>query len=223
MPTSTVHAAVAFLLAVGLLGEYYDRRALAVILGIVLFPELDTALGLVMDGAHRTVFHTMLTSIVAAGVVYWDTTREGSWIRGRWGAYGVRLSWVGVFVHTFAHLGLDWAHLSGINIVWPLVDQFFSLDGELYYSATEGIVQTFVDIAVDPETGRQQVAAGQGGTTANTHVSSPVQPSKESSEGPVDRRFPIAVGGWQLYFLVVGAFTLLARRLQSTPEWIKEN
>jgi len=223
MPTSTVHAAVAFVLAVGLLGEYYDRRALAVILGIVLFPEVDTAFGLVMDGAHRTVLHTMLTSVVAAGVVYWDTSREGSWIRGRWGASGVRLAWVGVFVHTFAHLGLDWAHLSGINIVWPLVDQFFSLDGELYLSSTEGLVQTFVDIAVDPETGQQTIDAGRGGTTANTHVSSPVQPSKETSEGPVDRRFPIAVGGWQLYFLVVGAFTLLARRLQSTPEEIGDH
>lgn len=223
MPTSTVHAAVAFLLAVGLLGEYYDRRALAVILGIVLFPEVDTAFGLVMDGAHRTVLHTLLTSVVGAAVVYWDTSREGSWIRSRWGASGVRLAWVGVFVHTFAHLGLDWAHLSGINIVWPLVDRFVTLDGELYLSSTEGIVQTFVDISIDPETGRQTVDAGQGGTTATTHVSTPVQPSKDPQPGPVDRRFPIAVGGWQLYFLVVGAFTLLARRLQSTPEEFEEH
>jgi membrane-bound metal-dependent hydrolase YbcI (DUF457 family) len=218
MPTSVVHAAVALLLAVGLLGQYYDRRALAVVLAVVLFPELDAAVGLVMDGAHRTVFHTLSTSVIAAGVVYWETNREKSWLRGRWGAYGVRLAWVGVFVHTFAHLGLDWAHLSGINIVWPLVDQFFTLEGELYFSSTEGVVQTFVDIAVDPETGQQQVDAGQGGTTANTHVSTPVQPSKDPQAGPVDRRFPIAVGGWQLYFVVVGAFTLLARKLQSTPD-----
>ncbi len=218
MVTSTVHAAVAFLLAVGLLGSSYDRRALAVVLGIVLFPEVDSAFGLVMDGAHRTVLHTLLTSVVAAVVVYWDTSRDGSWIRGRWGAYGVRLAWVGVFVHTFAHLGLDWAHLSGINVVWPLVDQFVTLDGELYLSSTEGVVQTFVDIAVDPDTGQQTVDAGQSGTTATTHVSTPVQPEKDPAPGPVDRRFPIAVGGWQLYFLVVGAFTLLARRLQSTPE-----
>jgi len=127
-----------------------------------------------------------------------------------------------VFVHTFAHLGLDWAHLSGINIVWPLVDQFVTLEGELYLSSTEGVVQTFVDIAIDPETGQQTVDAGQGGTTANTHVSTPVQPSKEPQPGPVDRRFPIAVGGWQLYFLLTGAFALLGRKLQSTPA-VEEN
>jgi membrane-bound metal-dependent hydrolase YbcI (DUF457 family) len=218
MPTSVVHAAVGFLLAVGLLGNYYDRRALAVVLAVVLFPELDSALGIVMDGAHRTVFHTLLTSVIAAGVVYWETNRDNSRVRGRWGAYGVRVAWVAVFIHTFAHLGLDWAHLSGINIVWPLVDQFVTLEGELYLSSTEGVVQTFVDIAIDPETGQQTVDAGQGGTTANTHVSTPVQPSKDPQPGPVDRRFPLAVGGWQLYFVVVGAFTLLARKFQSTPD-----
>lgn len=125
MPTSVVHAAVALLLAVGLLGQYYDRRALAVVLAVVLFPELDAAVGFVMNGAHRTVFHTLVTSVVAAGLLYWETQRPNSWVRGRWGTAGVRIAWVGVFVHTFAHLGLDWAHLSGINIVWPLVDQFF--------------------------------------------------------------------------------------------------
>jgi len=75
----------------------------------------------------------------------------------------------------------------------------------------------------DPGTGQQTVGAGGGGTTANTHLPSPVQPSKEPSEGPVDRRFPTAVGGWQLYFLVVDTFRLLARQLRSTPERIKEN
>jgi membrane-bound metal-dependent hydrolase YbcI (DUF457 family) len=215
MPTSVVHAAVGFLLAIGLLGKYYDRRALFVVLGIVLFPELDAALGLVMDGAHRTVFHTMVPSLVGGGLLYWDTTRTDSWLRGHWGEYGVRIAWVGLFVHTFAHLGFDWAHLSGINVLWPFVDQFVTLDGEVYISSTEGIVQTFVDISSDPDTGRRQIDAGQGGTTRDIHVSTPVQPSKEPVTGPVDRRFPIAVGGWQLYLIGTGAFALLARTFQT--------
>ncbi|MFW6321096.1 MAG: metal-dependent hydrolase [Halohasta sp.] len=216
MPTSVVHAAVGLLLAAGLLGKHYDRRALLVILAVILAPELDSALGFVMPGAHRTVFHTMLLSVLAAGLVYWDTHRSDSWLRGRWGDYGVRVAWVALFAHTFAHIGLDWTHLDGINIIWPLVDQFFALDGELYISS-EGLVQTFVDISLDPETGQRSVDAGGGGTSENVHVSTPVQPSNEPDPGPVDRRFPIAVGGWQLYFLVVGVFTLVARRLQ-TPQ-----
>jgi len=78
MPTLVVHAAVAVLLAVGLLGTHYDRRALAVVLGVVLFPELDVALGWVMAGAHRSVLHTMVLPAVAAVVLYWDTTRADS-------------------------------------------------------------------------------------------------------------------------------------------------
>lgn len=215
MPSSVVHVAFAFLLAIGLLGRFYDRRALAVVLVIVLFPELDTVLGWVMDGAHRTVLHNMVISIVAACGLYWDTTREESWIRGRWGARGVRIAWVGLFVHTFAHIALDWAHLSGINFFWPLRDQFFHLDGELYISMTDGLTQTFIEIAEDPDTGAGTIDAGQGGTRVETHVSNPAQPSPDPDPEPVDRRFPIAVGGWQLHFIITGAFALVAKRFQS--------
>lgn len=215
MPSSVVHAALAFLLAVGLLGRFYDRRALAVVLVIVLVPELDTAVGWVMDGAHRTVLHNMVFGAVLGGALYWETSREKSRIRGRWGARGVRIAWVGLFVHTFAHLSLDWAHLSGINFLWPLRDQFFNLEGELALSTTEGVVQSFVQITEDPETGRGVIDAGQGGTRANTHVANPAQPSADPEPGPVDRRFPIAVGGWQLYLVFTGAFALVAKRFQS--------
>ncbi len=215
MPTSVVHAALAFLIAVGLLGRFYDRRALAIVLVIVLAPELDTAIGWVMDGAHRTVFHTMLSSAVLGGALYCETTREASRIRGRWGERGVRIAWVCLFVHAFAHLSLDWAHLSGINFFWPLRDQFFTLDGEFALSSTEGVVQTFVEVSEDPETGRGVIDAGQGGTRAETHVSNPAQPAPEPEPGPVDRRFPIAVHGWQLYLLLAGAFALVAKRMQT--------
>ena len=213
MPTSIVHAAVALVLAVGLLGSHYDRRALAVVLAVIVAPELDALLGFVMPGAHRTVLHTMVLAAVLAGLVYWDGRRADSWLRDRWGEYGIRVAWVALFAHVFAHIALDWTHLDGINIVWPLVDQFVALDGELYISS-EGLVQTFADISVDPTSGQQVVDAGQSGTTQSVHVSTPVQPSKEPV-GPVDRRFPIAVGGWQLYVLCTGLFVLLARRLQS--------
>jgi inner membrane protein len=215
MPSSVVHAALGFMVAVGLLGRFYDRRALAFLFVIVLFPELDTVMGLLMDGAHRTVLHNMVFPAIAAVVLYWETTRERSMIRARWGARGVRIAWVGLFVHTLPHIALDWAHLSGVNFFWPLRDQFFNLDGELAFSTTEGFVQTFIEIAEDPETGQSVIDAGQGGTRAETHVSNPAQPSDEPEPGPVDRRFPVVVHGWQLYLVVAGAFTLVAKRLQS--------
>jgi membrane-bound metal-dependent hydrolase YbcI (DUF457 family) len=215
MPSSVVHAALALAVAVGLLGRFYDRRALLVVLAIVLFPEVDTAIGWVMAGAHRTVLHTMMLSVVATPLLYWETTRDDSVIRGRWGERGVRIAWVGLFVHTFAHVALDWSHLAGINVFWPFTDRFYTLEGEMYLSTTDGFVQTFVEVSRNPETGASVVDAGQGGTRAETHVSNPAQPSADPEPGPVDRRFPIAVQGWQLYVVLTGAFALAAKRLQT--------
>ena len=121
----------------------------------------------------------------------------------------------GSVVHTFAHIALDWTHLEGVNFIWPVLDRFFALEGEMYLSASEGFVQTFVDVGRDPETGRSVIDAGQGGTRAETHVSNPAQPDPEPDPGPVDRRFPIAVRGWQLHLLLTGVFVVFARRLQS--------
>lgn len=215
MPSTVVHAAVGFTVAAGLLGAYYDRRALAVVLVALLIPETDTFAGYVMDGAHRALLHNLVFTALAGVLLYWDIARESSWLRGRYGTRGVRLAWVALFVHAFAHMAFDWAHLDGINVLFPLHDRFFQLSGEAYLAPAEGFVQTFVDVASDPETGRTSVDAGQGGTTDDTHVASPAQPSREPDTGPVDRRFPVAVQGWQLYLVGLGAFTLVAKRLQS--------
>lgn len=215
MPSPTVHAAVGLLLAVGLLGTHYTRTAVAVVLLALLVPELDTVAGLVVDGAHRTLLHNFVFTSLAAVALAWDTLREESWLRTRFGPAGVRVAWVALFAHAFAHLLLDAARLEGINVLWPLYDQFFRLDGELYLSTVDGLVQTFVEVGADPETGRRVVDAGGGGTRRETHVASPVQPSPAPEPGPTDRRFPIAVQGWQLFLLLTGLFTVAARKLQS--------
>jgi hypothetical protein len=217
MPSSVVHAGFAFIVAVGLLGTYYDRRALVVLVGVLLVPEADTLAGLVLEGAHRALLHNLLLPAIVAPVLYWDTTREDSWLRDRFGGYGVRLAWVGLFVHAFAHVGLDWYHLDGVNLFYPLVDRFFELDGEASLSTAEGFVQTFVEVGTDPATGAPTVDAGQGGTTNNTHVANPAQPSKDPEPGPLDRRAPIAVQGWQLFLVVAGLFTVAAKHVQGSP------
>lgn len=215
MPSTVVHAGLALLLAVGLLGRFYSRRALAVVLVAMVLPEADTVVGLVVDGAHRTLLHNLVFPGLAAAALAWDTLREESWVRGRFGPAGVRVAWVALFVHTFAHLHLDWARLEGINLLWPVHDQFFKLDGRAYVSTAEGFVQTFIDIGQDPDTGRRVVDAGGGSPRRQTHVPNPVQPSSEPAPGPVERLFPIAVQGWQLYLVLTGLFAVAARKLQS--------
>lgn len=215
MPSTVVHAGLALLLAVGLLGRFYSRRALAIVLVVMVLPEADTVVGLAVDGAHRTLLHNLVFPGLAAAALAWDTLREESWVRGRFGPAGVRVAWVALFVHTFAHLHLDWARLEGINLLWPVHDQFFKLDGRAYYSTAEGFVQTFVDIGRDPDTGRRVVDAGGGAPRGETHVANPVQPAPEPAPEPVERLFPIAVQGWQLFLVLTGLFAIAARKLQS--------
>jgi len=218
MPSTVVHAGFALLLAAGLLGNYYDRRALAVVLAIVVLPEVDSFLGPIMPGAHRTVGHNFVLPAAVAVLLYYDThIRSESLLRDRLPERWIAVAWVGLFVHVFAHIALDWAHLDGVNALWPLHDRFYRLEGEILLSTADGFVQTFVDIRIDPETGSRQVDAGEGGTTETVHVSNPVEPQDptETTDEPVDRRFPIANRGWRLYLIGLGLFALVARKVQS--------
>ncbi|MDV7348489.1 metal-dependent hydrolase [Halorubrum distributum] len=217
MPSTVVHAGLALLLAAGLLGAYYDRRALAVLLVVLVLPEADSFLGAIMPGAHRTVGHNFVLPAVAALGLYYDTrVRERSLLRDRLSDRWIAVAWVAVFVHVFAHVAVDWTHLDGVNAFWPLRDRFFHLGGEAFYSTADGFVQTFVDVRVDPETGTRTVDAGAGGTSESVHVSNPVQPRDPDLDvdEPVERRFPVANGGWRLYLIGLGLFALGARRLQ---------
>lgn len=217
MVSTVVHAGAALLLAAGLLGDYYDRRALAVVLAVLVIPEADSFLGPFMPGAHRTVGHNFVFPAAAGVLLYYDTrVREHSALRERLAERWIVVAWVGLFVHAFAHLSLDWIHLDGVNVLWPVRDRFYALDGEIFLSTADGFVQTFVDVRIDPETGSRRVDPGGTGTTETVHVNNPVEPRDpaEVTDEPVDRRFPIANRGWRLYLIVVGLFTLVARRLQ---------
>ncbi|WP_144920003.1 metal-dependent hydrolase [Halorubrum salsamenti] len=219
MPSTVVHAGFALLLAAALLGDYYDRRALAVLLVVLVLPETDSFLGPVMPGAHRTVGHNLVFPAVGALLMYYDTrVRDRSLVRDRLSDRWVAVAWVAIFAHVFAHVAVDWTHLDGVNLLWPLRDQFLALDGEILLSTADGVVQTFVDVRTDPETGARSVDAGTTGSTETVHVNNPVQPRDpaEVTEEPVDRRFPIANSGWRLYLVGLGLFALAARRMQGS-------
>jgi len=224
MPSTVVHVGFGLLVVTGLLTDAPDRRLLALLAVVLVAPELDTAAGLLLPGAHRSLFHSLLLPGVVAGLIHYDTRirpREASWLRRRYGSRGVRVAWALLAVHLFAHLLLDYAHLEGINAFYPVHDSFYRLEGELYVSTVEGVVQTFVDVSPAGDGGGVAVDAGATGTTEDTRVANPVEPGDDPGGGdadggdePVDRRFPIAVQGWQLYLVATGLFAAAARRLQ---------
>lgn len=216
MPSTVVHVALAGLLAAALLGPAFDRRALVVVGGVTAAADLDVLIGLIVLGGHRAAFHTLLLPLTAAMLLYYDTSaRECSWVRQRYDARGVRIAWVTVFAYVVAAIGLDLFTYLGVNVFYPLYDQFFTFTGQAGYAVGEGWVQTFVELKVDLRAGQIAIDAGQRGSTTEVHV--PTGFDRAAGPDPPDasRRFPIAFRGWQLLVVVVSTFVVFAKlRLQ---------
>jgi len=197
MPSTVVHLAFGALLAAALLGDQFDRRALAVVLVVVALPDLDSFL-VVTDAGHRTVLHNVWLAVLPGVALWADLRREESFVRERWGPRGVRIAWVSLVAYLFAHLGLDLAD-GYVNLFWPIHDQFYTLDGSLELSDREGIVNTFGTDGLPLLEAR--------GTTTEQQITTGVDPG----EGTTERVFPVARGGWQLVLLVVGTLVTAAR------------
>ena len=209
MPSTVVHLAFAGMIAAALLGTAFDRRALAVVFGVVVFADLDAFVALLWAPAHRAAFHTLLIPAIGAVAVAVDLHRgEESFLRRRWGSRGVRVAWVTVLVYAVAAIGLDLFSTGGANAFWPIHDQFYEVGGKIELSSQRGLVQTVVDLG----------AGGDGGTVARgstetVHVDTGIDPERGAEPADVDRVFPIARSGWQLLLLVVGTIVTAGRAL----------
>ena len=209
MPSTVFHVALAGLVGAALLGDEFDARAIAVVVGATAFIDLDVFLGWFVIGAHRAAFHTLLLPAGAATLVYYDTrVRADSRLLSRWGPHGTRVAWTTIAAVTFAGIGPDLT-FNGVNLFYPLHDQFYAFDGELYYSTDRGIVQTFVDLE---ESAR--------GTTQETQFYTGVDPEPGSAgadtggETSPERIFPVVANGDQLIVVVTGVVAVAARLLE---------
>ena len=206
MPSSVVHLAFAGVVAAALLGTAFDRRALAVVLVVVAIPDLDSFI-LFFDAGHRTVLHNLWVAVVPATALFVDLrVREESFVRGHWGARGVRIAWVALVCFLVAHLALDVAD-GYVNLLWPLHDQFYTLDGSIELSNERGIVNTFSDGGVPLLDAR--------GTSSEQQITTGVDPG----DGNTERVFPVIRAGWQLVVLVGGTVVTAVRlALDDTAE-----
>ncbi|WP_336339039.1 metal-dependent hydrolase [Haloarcula brevis] len=218
MPSLVVHYAFVGLLAATLLGAAFDRRSLLLSILVVTFPDVDAFIGLYWQAGHRAATTNLVIPAVLAVVVAVDLyVREDSYIKGRWGAYGVRVSWFCVVVYAVGHVLLDLI-TGGANLFWPFYDQFYQLSGHLELSSQRGIVQTFVELP-EPSSGSGGAGGGSGGSTtqamgnsSEVQMSTGIDPNPgEPEPESVDRVFPIARSGWELVVLVVGTLATAAR------------
>ncbi|MFC7077838.1 hypothetical protein [Haloarcula halophila] len=221
MPSLVVHYAFVGLLAATLLGAAFDRRSLLLALAVVTVPDIDSFIALVSEVGHRAALTNLVIPAVLGGLLAIDlSVRTESFVRSRWGAYGVRVAWFCVLVYAVGHVLFD-AVSGGANLFWPIHDQFYQFRGRLELSTQRGIVQTFVETGGNGGAGGGGGSSGGGGglptpdamgNTSEIQMDTAVDPDPSGTQdGPVDRIFPVARGGWQLYLLVVGTVATIGR------------
>ncbi|ERH11867.1 MAG: hypothetical protein J07HB67_00878 [halophilic archaeon J07HB67] len=211
MPSTLVHVALAGLFVAAVLpDDLFDRRAVAVAAGLTVLPDLDVFFGPVITGAHRSLGHTLLFPASLAVVVAVDLRRVNPFVTRLVGPGGGVVAGVGLFAMTVAGIGLDYV-VNGVNLFWPVHDQFFAANGRVVVSNQRGVVQTFVELTPEP-TGD---GGGQPRTTNNTHYSTGVDPRPGDEPENVERLFPLVRSGWQL-LLLVGSVVVVGARLRLT-------
>ena len=206
MPSTLVHVALAGVLAAALLPDRcFDRRAVVVVCAFAILPDLDVFAGFLIEGAHRSLGHTLLLPALGAGLVAVDARRRGSILDAR-GRAVVGVALVGM---TIAAIGLDYV-TNGVNLFWPIHDQFFTANGRVIVSNQRGLVQTFIDLS-PPEPPSDGSPPSQPKTTDNTHYSTGVDPSKGEEKQDVERVFPLVRSGWQLLVVATSCVVVPAR------------
>ncbi|MGB9987641.1 metal-dependent hydrolase [Salarchaeum japonicum] len=202
MPSTIVHVAIGGIVAVALLGPAFDRQSVLVVLAAAALPDIDTVIGFWVHGGHRAVLHNLVLPAVALGALTLDRRRPASWLRRRYGDRGVRVAFVALAAFVFGGVLPDLA-VNGVNAFYPLHDRFYTVNGELLFSNQRGLVQTFVDLSPDGGT--------VGGTTADTHYSTGVDPTAGTEPSNVERVFPVVTSGFRLLVVVLSGFLLAAR------------
>jgi hypothetical protein len=229
MPSTVVHVAFGAIVLSALLWSRFDWKAVLLALFVVGAADLDAFAGILVAGGHRSVGHTLLLPGLAALLVYFDTRGrdrlagrlsllgETSRLRRRYGAYGVEVAWAGIGAFLFAAIGLDLVmggRYGGVNLLWPVHDQFYRIDGRAFYSTVDGLQQTFVEVTRERTSSggsTTTVDAGQRGTSEEVHIANPVEPERGKVTQVEERIFPIVASGWQLWMVVTGLFVLGTR------------
>lgn len=221
MAPTLVNAAFGALLAAALLGAAFDRRSVSVVVLAAMAPDLDAVASLVVDGATNALFHNVWIPLVGALLLYWDTTRRErrgeSWIRERYGWYGVRVAWVSLAAFAVAGIAPELFGFAGANLLYPAHDAYYLVRGRLLFSTQDGVVQTFLALNSD---GPGVLPLQSPGTTETYVVPTWANPDGRPGIAlGAERELHFVRSGWQAV-VVSAAATLLAVRF--LEDWRRE-
>jgi hypothetical protein len=212
MAPTLVSAAVGALLAAALLGDAFDRRAVAVVVAAAVLPSLDAAASLVVPGTTNALLHAVWAPLLVGALLYWDTVRrpaDASALRDRCGRRGVRVAWVALASFVVAGIGSALFAGEGAALLYPLEDARYVVRGRLVFSTREGVVQTFLALGADGP-GILPIES-VGGAVADP-VASWVNPDGRPGLDPAAaREVRFVDGGYQLVVVAAAAATLAVR------------
>ncbi|MFO8114616.1 MAG: hypothetical protein R6U01_04530 [Halorubrum sp.] len=212
MAPTPVNAAFGALLAAALLGAAFDRRAVAIVVAAAVLPDLDAAASLLVPGATNALLHAVWLPLAAGGVLYWDTRlRDDSALRERAGWRGVRIAWVALAAFLVAGVGPDLFGGEGVNLLYPLHDAYYLVDGGFLFSTRDGVVQTVVSVGAQ---GPGILPLETLGTTESYAIPTFANPDgRPGLSLGADRELSLVRTGWQLV-VVAAAVVLLAVRFR---------
>ena len=211
MAPTLVNAAFGALLAAALLGAAFDRRSVVLVVLAAVLPDLDAVASLVVPGATNALLHNVWIPLAAGMLLYWDVNRrDRSWLRERYGWYGVRVAWVSVAAFAVAGIAPELFGFAGANLLYPVHDAYYVAHGRLVFSTREGVIQTFVAFGAD---GPGLLPLESRGTTETYFVPTWVNPDPGAGTSlGAERELHLVRRGWQAV-VVAAAGCLLAIRL----------
>lgn len=211
MPSTLVAAALGGLLAAALLEEHFDGRAVAVVVGAAVFPDLDVFADLAVEGLHNALLHNVFVPGAVAALLLYDTRyREDSWLRSQYGARGVRVAWVAVIAYVVPGIMLPLLNVESVAPLWPLHDRFYSVIGRFAFTNQDLVVWMFVEPNLPPG---PLFPGSRRGTVAGSYaVPTFVNPAPGPDEG-VERVLFAVFAGWEL-LVVISSVTVLAIRFR---------
>lgn len=207
MPSALFHGAIGILIGLAILGDALDGRTLAIIAFAALLPDIDALLAFWFPGAHRVYLHNVFVFLVPAALLL-AVRRTGSLerLKTRWPDVE-RVLWTAVIVVAVAGIGLD-AVASGVNLFYPVHDQFYQVEGSVVYSSHAGVEQTVMG-----------VDAKRVGTTDEVYYASGVPPVSGTNAGEV-WRVPLFGNTLQL-LLSITVFLIVGYRMRHQRDGIQ--
>ena len=208
MAPTLVNAAFGALLAAALLGAAFDRRAVVVVVLAAVLPDTDMVASLVVTGATNALLHTLWLPLAGGMALYWETARrDRSWLRQQYGWQGVRVAWVALAAYTVAGIGPELFGRTGVNLLYPLHDAYYLVDGRLEVSTQDGVVQTFVSVG---DGGLLPLESP--GTTATYTIPTWINPDGRPGVSlGADRELFFVRTGWQAVVVAAAAAVLTVR------------